>query len=209
VSRLGADAESEAANAAGWASLFWEAFKRSRNGMVLLDSSRRYVDVNGAYIQLLGYSRQELIGRPFHEHTARVPLLTAAQWREAMKRRQLAGVVDLVCADGRIVTVQFAGHPEVVTGAQLVLFVVLRSGRGTRQREVQAAAVTSVAGLSRREREVVHLIALGSSGPEIADELQVTHNTVRTHVRNAMVKLGARSRAQLVAMSLGDGQALN
>jgi PAS domain S-box-containing protein len=189
--------------------LFWEAFKSSRNGMVLLDGSRRYVDVNGAYVKLLGYPRQELLGRPFGEHTAHGPLLTAAQWREAMKLQRLTGIIDLVGADGREVTVQFAGHPEVVTGTQLVLFVVLRSGRGTRQRQVQASALASTTTLSRREREVVRLIALGSSGPEIADELHVTHNTVRTHVRNAMVKLGARSRAQLVAMSLGDGHALN
>jgi DNA-binding NarL/FixJ family response regulator len=55
----------------------------------------------------------------------------------------------------------------------------------------------------------VRLLSLGSTGPEIADELQVAHNTVRTHVRNAMTKLGARSRAQLVAMSLGDARALS
>jgi PAS domain S-box-containing protein len=189
--------------------LFWEAFKRSRNGMVLLDGARRYVDVNGAYVKLLGYPRQELIGRPIRDNTAHGPLLTEAQWREAIKQQRLTGVIDLLGADGREVTVQFAGHPEVVTGTQLVLFVVLRSGRGTRHRQVQASALASTATLSRREREVVRLIALGSSGPEIADELHVTHNTVRTHVRNAMVKLGARSRAQLVAMSLGDGHALN
>ena len=38
----------------GWASLFWQAFRRSRNAMVLLDEQRRHVDVNGAYLQLLG-----------------------------------------------------------------------------------------------------------------------------------------------------------
>jgi DNA-binding NarL/FixJ family response regulator len=59
--------------------------------------------------------------------------------------------------------------------------------------------------LSEREREIVRLVALGSSGPEIADELRITHNTVRTHVRNAMTKSGARSRAHLVAKALGDG----
>jgi DNA-binding NarL/FixJ family response regulator len=43
------------------------------------------------------------------------------------------------------------------------------------------------------------------SGPEVAQELQIAHDTVRTHVRNAMTKTEARSRAQLVAKTLGEG----
>ena len=62
--------------------------------------------------------------------------------------------------------------------------------------------------LSRREQEVVRLIGAGSSGPEIADELQIAHNTVRTHAFNAMTKLNARSRAHLVAKALAGGHAL-
>ena len=49
--------------------------------------------------------------------------------------------------------------------------------------------------LTPREREIVQLVALGGTGPEIADELGIAPETVRTHVRNAMDKLGARSRA--------------
>ena len=45
------------------------------------------------------------------------------------------------------------------------------------------------------------------TGPEIADQLQIAHDTVRTHVRNAMVKMDARSRAHLVAKTLGNGLA--
>ena len=48
-------------------------------------------------------------------------------------------------------------------------------------------------------------MALGNTGPEIADQLQIAHDTVRTHVRNAMVKVDARSRAHLVAKALGQG----
>ena len=48
-------------------------------------------------------------------------------------------------------------------------------------------------------------MSLGRTGKEIADELHIAHDTVRTHVRNAQGKLGARSRAQLVAIALGEG----
>jgi DNA-binding CsgD family transcriptional regulator len=51
-------------------------------------------------------------------------------------------------------------------------------------------------------------VALGGTGPEIADQLQISHNTVRTHLRNSMIRLGARSRAHLVAMALAEGHAL-
>jgi DNA-binding NarL/FixJ family response regulator len=63
--------------------------------------------------------------------------------------------------------------------------------------------------LTPRQREIVHLVALGASGPEIGDELHISHQTVRTHVNNAMDNLGARSRAHLVAMALGDGLTLD
>lgn len=58
-----------------------------------------------------------------------------------------------------------------------------------------------------REREIIGLVALGNTGPEIADQLQIAHHTVRTHVRNAMVRTDARSRAHLVAKALGNGLA--
>jgi DNA-binding CsgD family transcriptional regulator len=51
-------------------------------------------------------------------------------------------------------------------------------------------------------------VAQGRTGPEIADELHISPDTVRTHVRNAMTKLAARSRAHLVAKALGDGVVL-
>ena len=43
---------------------------------------------------------------------------------------------------------------------------------------------------------------------ELADELQIPDDTVRTQVPSAMTKLGARSRAHLVAKALGDGPLL-
>jgi DNA-binding NarL/FixJ family response regulator len=48
----------------------------------------------------------------------------------------------------------------------------------------------------------VTLIAMGRETSQIAQELHVSPETVRTHVRNAMAKLGAHTRAQLVATAL-------
>ena len=74
----------------GWPALFWSAFKGSRNAMVLLDERRRHVEVNGAYVELLGYPRDELIGRPVYEFVEGGPLLTAGEWRATIALRSSA-----------------------------------------------------------------------------------------------------------------------
>ena len=194
-----------APNDSGWSGLFWQAFTRSRNAMVLLDDQRCHVEVNGAYLALIGYQRRELIGRPVYELLAHGPLATTQQWEAALAQRQFTGQAEIVGAGGQHVMVEFAGHPELVTGRRLVLFVVLRTARAGRTLPEPASSPTETRALSSRELDVVRLLALGLTGPEVAEELQLAHNTVRTHVRNAMAKSGARSRAQLVARAVGEG----
>lgn len=59
--------------------------------------------------------------------------------------------------------------------------------------------------LSVREREVLGYLAEGLSGAAIAEQLVLSPETVRTHVRNAMEKLGASTRSQAVALALESG----
>jgi len=59
--------------------------------------------------------------------------------------------------------------------------------------------------LTDREREVMALVAEGLSNDEIAEALFVSPATAKTHVSRAMVKLGARDRAQLVVMAYQSG----
>jgi two-component system, NarL family, response regulator NreC len=53
--------------------------------------------------------------------------------------------------------------------------------------------------LSDREREVVRLIALGHTNPEIAEDLHVAERTVKTYRARAIEKLGFSSRAEITA----------
>jgi PAS domain S-box-containing protein len=189
--------------------MFQAAFTQSRNAMLLLDAHRCPVDVNGATLNLLGYRRDELLGRPIWRIVVGGPLDTPAQWEAHLRQPKITGEARLRCANGSTVAVQFAATPEVVTGRRLVLFVALSTSRwGPRFRRVVPSS-REPSTLSDREREVVRLVALGNTGPEIASELSIAHDTVRTHVRNAMEKAGARSRAQLVAMALGEGLVLD
>lgn len=59
--------------------------------------------------------------------------------------------------------------------------------------------------LTEREREVMALVAGGLSNDEIAERLIVSPATAKTHVSRAMVKLGARDRAQLVVFAYESG----
>ena len=59
--------------------------------------------------------------------------------------------------------------------------------------------------LTEREREVVALAGTGLSNHEIAERLVISPATARTHVSRAMLKLGARDRAQLVVFAYESG----
>jgi DNA-binding NarL/FixJ family response regulator len=60
--------------------------------------------------------------------------------------------------------------------------------------------------LSPREREVLGLLSKGLSGEDAAKQLFLSSETVRTHVRNAMNKLGATTRVHAVALALQRGE---
>lgn len=69
---------------------------------------------------------------------------------------------------------------------------------------LQAARQAS-GGLTRREREVAHLLAEGKTNGEIAAALVVGKRTVETHISTILMKLGVTSRAQIVAWAIAHG----
>ncbi|GAB2952797.1 response regulator transcription factor [Micromonospora polyrhachis] len=68
-------------------------------------------------------------------------------------------------------------------------------------------AVPGVHTLTAREREVVALVADGLSNAEVGMRLRMSPATAKTHTNRAMVKLGARDRAQLVVFAYRSGLA--
>jgi DNA-binding NarL/FixJ family response regulator len=73
-----------------------------------------------------------------------------------------------------------------------------RQGDGDGDQEIKA--------LSSRESEILGLLAEGLTGEQIAKHLILSPETVRTHVRNAMKKLGARTRIEAVVKGLDAGE---
>jgi len=150
---------------ADWSGLFWSAFRTSRNAMALVDDGRMLVDVNGAFLRLVGRSREELLGRPVTRLVVGGPRLSAPQWRAALASGRFTGQAELVHADGGAVAVQWGASTEVVTGRRLVLFVALSTSRwGSRARRTPSPDDPPRA-LTAREREVVALVAMGRDRP--------------------------------------------
>jgi len=72
-------------------------------------------------------------------------------------------------------------------------------------RAKDAPEATELGELTDREREVMALAAEGLTNDEIAERLVVSPATAKTHVSRAMIKLGARDRAQLVVIAYETG----
>jgi DNA-binding CsgD family transcriptional regulator len=59
--------------------------------------------------------------------------------------------------------------------------------------------------LSPREREVLTLIADGHPNAEVAGRLCLSEETIKTHIRHLLAKLGARGRAHAVGIGFRQG----
>jgi len=83
----------------------------------------------------------------------------------------------------------------------------LQPDLGMRLVETQRAARRDAKSgpLSAREREVLRLIALGHTNPEIAGKLIISVRTAETHRANIMQKLGLTSRAEIVHYAIAEG----
>ena len=59
--------------------------------------------------------------------------------------------------------------------------------------------------LSKREREIMDLLAQGLTGEQVAERLFLSPETIKTHIRNAMSKLEANTRVHAIAIALREG----
>ncbi|HEX6459563.1 MAG TPA: LuxR C-terminal-related transcriptional regulator [Thermoleophilaceae bacterium] len=177
-------------------------FEHSRNAMLIADDQRHFRDANDAACRLLGAPRGWILNH-------RIDDVTPAEQRPAMdeiwtaflKEGTQAGQFELQLPDGRREAVDYSATANIVPGMHLSILLPLVPGLpepGIPEGESTA--------LTRREAQVMGLIALGSNTEEIAERLAITQETARSHAKNAMRKLGARSRAHAVALALARGE---
>jgi DNA-binding CsgD family transcriptional regulator len=137
---------------------------------------------------------------------AKIAEVLPREWQTFLTSGEYAGTRASIQVNGSEVPVEFAARLEFLDERRLAIHVAL--AEGSRPDPLISPAPSRARLLTARERAVIALIAIGHETQDIAATLHVSPATVRTHVRNSMSKLGAHTRAQLVALVIA-GDALS
>ena len=192
-----------------------QALSCTADGGFVITSDGRIVLWNRAAERIMGYTAREAIGRPScdlfvggHEGSSRLcyrgchvmTLVRRGDPAESfdMETRAKAGPLvwvnfrTLVGSNGHSGTLTVHLFRDVTATKRLLKLV--------RERLAPLRAPADSAGdLTRRELEVLRLVATGADTKTIASGLHVSPATVRNHMQNIMGKLGVHSRLQAVA----------
>lgn len=174
----------------------------SAQALLVVDDDCVCVEASLGACRLLGLARSELTGRPVADLFAPGARERFGQVWEAF--RSAGGHAEPFALELPTAPVDSAVTviTDILPGRHLIsldpLPGQLQGNSDTRWRDLSR-------GPSAREREVLGLLARGSTDSEIAKMLGLSSATVQTHVRNAKAKLGAKTRAQAVALALGQG----
>jgi PAS domain S-box-containing protein len=192
------------------------AFERSRHPMLIADDQRRWVTGNDAACDLLGIARDEVPWRTMDEFTSpgeRKRL--EEQWGAFLVSGAAEGWYQLYVPDRGSVPVEFSATANVLPARHLSVFIPpdessAEQAKSALAREATWAPVRAEEGgrlqLTEREREIMTLVASGLQSGDIAERLFLSPETVKSHVHNALGKLGAHTRAHAVAIALVTGQ---
>ncbi len=171
-----------------------------RGAMLVVDDERRCLDASLGACRLLGASRGEVEGRALED------LFDGATrerfvhfWKGFAQLGGSAGPFSVAVGGARR-DVALTLTANVVPGRHVVGIRL-----SDERRDRAPAPQPGVRVPSAREREILGLLAEGETDAQIAAQLKLSPATVQTHVRNAKAKLGARTRAQAVALALTSG----
>jgi two-component system, NarL family, response regulator LiaR len=140
--------------------------------------------------------------RRIKEACPRVQVVALTSYREddlvqgALRAGALSYLLKNVSADelADAIRAAFAGRPTLAPEAAEVLIKATTAAAGPKQE-----------GLTSRELEILQMMVSGESNPEIAERLVVSRSTVKFHVSNILMKLGATTRTEAVAIALQKG----
>ena len=178
--------------------------------VVVVNDRRRCAEANEQACELIGLSRDEIVGRRLDsllKPNMRGRL--SHVWTAFAEAGGHAGPFTL--ASGA--EIQIALTPNLMPDRHLLVLAPIAPGVVTTTdgrteptaSEEHSPPAPQGRQPSARELEVLTLLADGATDPQIAKRLELSPATVQTHVRNAKAKLGARTRAQAVALVLERG----
>ncbi|GAA3006268.1 response regulator transcription factor [Kitasatospora albolonga] len=142
-------------------------------------------------------------------HPARVLVLTVFQhdeyvW-EALRAGASAFLLKRASPERLIEAVRAVAAGEALLDPAVTRALVDRIASAAPGQALSQPEDPRLSRLTTREREVLRLAAEGCSNPEIATRLFLAESTVKTHMKRVLAKLGARDRAQAVAISYRGG----
>jgi PAS domain S-box-containing protein len=173
---------------------------RTREGAFAVGTDKRVVLWNRAAQKILGWSAREVIGRSCRDVLgSTVDYGKELLQHVEMQARSKSGRP--VWLDIRIVEAPSGGP------AGTLLVHLIRDFTATRELlrqvserfQVPSAPPAEAATLTRRELEVLRLIAGGANTRRLSERLHVSPATIRNHAQNIFTKLGVHSRLEAVA----------
>lgn len=118
---------------------------------------------------------------------------------------KIVGSRRLLTKDGGMVPVRYSARTGITDNRHLLVWVPSLDRIPVHSEDELVSLIGEREPISRREAQVVTLLALGETGEEAAVSLGISPETVRTPVLNAMEKCGAQTRAHLVVIALHRG----
>ena len=185
------------------------AFSKSRHPMLIADDQRRWVTGNAAACDLLGITWEDIPWHAMDDYTPPSERKTLEeQWQAFLGSGTAEGWYELLVPTLGPTPVEFSARANVLPSRHLAVFI--KPEGSVRAAEAAWKPITveerGLLPLTTREREVMTLVATGLHNSEMAEQLFVSQETVKSHVHNAMGKLGAHTRAGAVAIALVTGQ---
>lgn len=131
----------------------------------------------------------------------KVILITIDESRGAISEAIQAGVSGYLLKDASADALLDAAK-QAVEGRAVIHPQLTKTFIEEVQHADEAPATTP---LSKREKEILQLVANGSTTKEVARDLGISPHTVKTHLERIFEKLGANDRAQAVAIAIRTG----
>jgi PAS domain S-box-containing protein len=176
----------------------------SLDALVVVDDERRYIRVNARAERLLGAPAHKILRSRLEHFTPREHLPRMLRsWRELHQRGRLEGDYELLKDDGSRVMIELCAIRGFRPGEHLIVAREAAPRRALAPVGRRAGLTAANAPrLTRRETEVIALVADGNSAREIGARLHLSPATIKTHLASAYHKLGVRDRAAAVATAL-------
>lgn len=192
---------------------------------VVVDREDRIVSWSGGAERLLGYDDDAVLGRPLQEVLdgrdvfgnllCRSGCWLRQMWDRSEPVRRFE--VDARHADGHrlrlVIEVEPSGSSARGGGEAGWAYWLSPDQRHAERRRAPPpteslaleATPDPTLSLTRRELEVLRLLARGAETPEIARELGISSTTARNHIQHLLEKLGAHTRLQVVSLAHRSG----